>query len=91
LSAATGKAGWNASNCSTPAAAVTGVAATVGLVFAECSDGTITGYRNGGELVWVARAGSAMFGTPTISDNAVLIGSGNHGLYVFTPFGLPMI
>jgi outer membrane protein assembly factor BamB len=91
LSAATGKAGWNASNCSTPAAAVTGVAATVGLVFAECSDGTITGYRDGGELVWVARAGSAMFGTPTISDNAVLIGSGNHGLYVFTPFGLPMI
>jgi len=31
-----------------------------------------------------------MFGTPTISDNAVLIGSGNHGLYVLTHFGLPM-
>jgi putative pyrroloquinoline-quinone-binding quinoprotein len=48
------------------------------------------GYRNGGEPVWVAKAGSSMFGTPTISDNAVLIGSGNHGLYVLTHFGLPM-
>jgi outer membrane protein assembly factor BamB len=90
LSAGTGAVQWHASNCSTPTAAVTGVAATVGLVFLECSDGSITGYRNGGELVWVAKAGSSMAGTPAISDNAVLIGSGNDGLYVFTPFGLPM-
>jgi outer membrane protein assembly factor BamB len=90
LSAATGAVQWNASGCPTPGAAVTGVAATIGQVFLECSDGSLAGYRNGGEPVWAAKAGSAMFGTPTISDNAVLIGSGNHGLYVFTPFGLPM-
>lgn len=90
LSAATGTVQWNANGCSTPAAAITGVAATIGQVFLECSDGSFTGYRNGGEPVWFAQAGSSMSGTPAISDNAVLIGSGNHGLYVFTPFGLPM-
>jgi outer membrane protein assembly factor BamB len=90
LSAGTGAVQWSAKNCSTPTAAVTGVAATVGIVFLECSDGSINAYRNAGDLVWEHQVGSSLYGTPAISDNAVLIGSGNHGLYVFTPFGLPM-
>lgn len=87
LTAGTGKAEWQAST----GAAVTGVSATVGLAFLETSNGTINGFRGGGELVWVAQAGTALYGTPSICDNAVLIGSGNTGLYVFTPFGQPMI
>jgi outer membrane protein assembly factor BamB len=90
LAAGTGAVQWQAGNCATQGAGVTGVSATVGLAFAECSDGTLNGYRNGGELVWLNKAGSSLFGTPAISDNAVLVGSGNTGLYVFTPFGLPM-
>jgi outer membrane protein assembly factor BamB len=90
LAAGTGAVQWQADHCATQGARVTGVAATVGLVFTECSDGTLNGYRNGGELVWLDKAGPSLFGTPTVSDNAVLIGSGNTGLYVFTSFGLPM-
>lgn len=90
LAAGTGTVQWKADHCASQGAGVTGVAATVGVVFAECSDGTLNGYRNRGELVWLDKAGSSLFGTPAISDNAVLVGSGNTGLYVFTPFGLPM-
>jgi outer membrane protein assembly factor BamB len=86
LSASNGNVQWQVST----GAAVTGVSATVGLVFTESSNGTVSGYRNSGELTWQSQAGTALSGTPAICDNAVLIGSGNTGLYVYTPFGAPM-
>lgn len=71
-------------------AAVTGVVATVGMLFAEASDGTMYGFRSRGENVWLAAAGTSLFGTPALSDNAVVVGAGDSGLYIYTPFGLPM-
>lgn len=86
LTASNGATLWKAST----GAAVTGVSATVDLVFAESSNGTASGFRDAGELVWLAQVGTVLSGTPAISDNAVLIGAGDKGLYVYTPYGLPM-
>jgi outer membrane protein assembly factor BamB len=87
LTASNGATLWKAST----GAPVTGVSATVDMVFIESSNGTASGFRDAGELVWLAKAGTVLSGTPAISDNAVLIGAGDKGLYVYTPYGLPMI
>jgi outer membrane protein assembly factor BamB len=70
---------------------VTGVSVTDGMLFTESSDGTVTGLRIGGEVVWLAKAGSALAGSPAIMDNAVFVGSENDGLYAYTPFGEPVV
>ncbi len=87
LAAATGAVQWS---YQTPSA-VTGVSATVGLIFANSSDGIVTGYRNKGENVWISPPMSALTGAPAISDNAIVIGGGNGTLSVYTPYGLPMV
>lgn len=86
LRASSGKVLWTAST----GAAVTGVSATEGLVFNESANGTFSGYRYGGELVWLTQVGSTFYGTPAISDDALVVGSGNDDLYVYTTYGLPM-
>jgi outer membrane protein assembly factor BamB len=45
---------------------VTGVSATVGMLFTELSDGTVTGVRTSGYIVWMAKTGAGLSGTPTI-------------------------
>ncbi len=69
---------------------VTGVSATDDLVFTESSQGTLNGFRVSGDNVWLAEAGPTLYGTAAVSDNAVIVGAGDGGLYVFTPYGLPM-
>jgi outer membrane protein assembly factor BamB len=69
---------------------VIGISSTSGLVFAESNNGIITGYRLGGEQVWIAQAGGSLSTTPAISDNAVIVGAGDAALYVYTPYGIPM-
>jgi outer membrane protein assembly factor BamB len=70
---------------------VTGVSVTDGMLFAESSEGTVTGLRVSGGIVWLAKAGSALAGSPAIMDNAVFVGSENDGLYAYTPFGEPVM
>jgi len=70
---------------------VTGVSVTDGMLFTESSEGTVTGLRVSGEVVWLAKAGSALAGSPAIMDNAVFVGSENDGLYAYTPFGEPVV
>lgn len=87
LDGATGKVAWK----DNAAAGVTGVAVTNGILFIECANGTVAGYRIGGENVWLANTRAELSGTPSIVDNAVIVGAGNSGLYVYTPFGRPMV
>ncbi|MGC8465442.1 MAG: PQQ-binding-like beta-propeller repeat protein [Acidimicrobiales bacterium] len=87
LAAASGVVQWS---YQTPSA-VTGVSATVGLIFANSSNGVVTGYRNKGENVWISPPMSALTGAPAISDNAIVIGGGDGTLSVYTPYGLPMV
>jgi hypothetical protein len=51
----------------------------------------VGGYRPSGFGTWLAHTGAGLYGTPAVVDNAVIIGAGDSGLYVYTPFGLPMI
>ncbi len=86
LSTTNGTVQWQYATSS----AVTGVSATVGMVFAESAAGTMYGFRSRGENVWLAQAGTTLSGTPALADNAVVVGAGDSGLYIYTPFGLPM-
>jgi len=70
---------------------VTGVSVTDGMLFTESANGTVTGLRIGGEVVWLAKTGAALAGSPAIMDNSVFVGSENDGLYCFTPFGEPVV
>jgi outer membrane protein assembly factor BamB len=70
---------------------VTGVSVTNGMLFTESSDGMVTGLRIGGEVVWLAKTGAALAGSPAIMDNGVFVGGEDHGLYAFTPFGEPVV
>jgi outer membrane protein assembly factor BamB len=87
LTAASGAVDWQDK---TPGA-VTGIAVTSGFFYIECANGTVAGYRVKGLNVWLAQTGAGLSGTPAIVDNAVIIGAGDSNLYVYTPFGLPMI
>lgn len=70
---------------------VTGISVTGGILFEESSDGGVGAWRTSAENVWVAKPGSGTSaGTPAIVDNAVIFGSGDGDLYVYTPFALPM-
>jgi len=70
---------------------ITGVSATDGMLFTESSNGTVSGLRIGGEVVWLARAGSGLSGSPAIMDNSVFVGGEDNGLYCFTPYGEPVV
>jgi len=70
---------------------VTGVSVTAGMLFTESSNGTVTGLRIGGEVVWLARTGVGLSGSPAIMDNSVFVGAENDGLYCYTPFGEPVV
>jgi outer membrane protein assembly factor BamB len=70
---------------------VTGVSVTNGMLFTESSNGAVTGLRIGGEVVWLARTGAGLTGSPAIMDNAVFVGGEDKGLYCFTPFGEPVV
>jgi outer membrane protein assembly factor BamB len=70
---------------------VTGVSVTGGMLFTESSNGTVTGLRIGGEVVWLAKTGVGLNGTPTIMDNSVFVGAEDHGLYAYTPYGEPVV
>ncbi len=70
---------------------VTGVSVTDGMLFTESSDGTVSGLRIGGEVVWLAKTGAGLSGSPVIMDNSVFVGAEDHGLYCFTPFGEPVV
>jgi outer membrane protein assembly factor BamB len=87
LKGATGAVTWKHSE----PGAVTGVAVTEGLVFLECANGDVVGYRPSGAGAWLATTGAGLSGTPAVVDNAVIIGAGDTGLYVYTPFALPMV
>ncbi len=68
---------------------ITGLSVTSGMLFAESSNGEVSGLRIGGEVVWLAKAGAGLTGTPVIMDNAVFVGSQDDGMYAFTPYGEP--
>jgi outer membrane protein assembly factor BamB len=87
LKLSTGKVIWKR----TAPGAVTGVAATSGMVFLECANGVVAGYRPSGAGAWLASTGAGLSGTPAVVDNAVIVGAGDTGLYVYTPNGLPMV
>ena len=70
---------------------VTGVSVTDGMLFTESANGTVTGLRIGGEVVWLAKTGATLAGSPAIMDNAVFVGGEDHGLYAYTPFGEPVV
>ncbi len=70
---------------------VTGVSVTDGMLFTESANGTVTGLRIGGEVVWLAKTGAALAGSPAIMDNSVFVGGESDGLYCFTPFGEPVV
>ncbi len=70
---------------------LTGVSVTGGMLFTESSDGTVSGLRIGGEVVWLAKTGAGLSGSPVIMDNSVFVGAEDHGLYCFTPFGEPVV
>ena len=87
LRASTGSIMW-----SEPLAGpVTGVSATDGMLFTESSNGTVSGLRIGGEVVWLARTGTGLSGSPAIMDNSVFVGGQDNGLYCFTPYGEPSV
>jgi outer membrane protein assembly factor BamB len=71
-------------------APVTGISAAQAVVFAESSNGDLTGYRTSGEVIWLDKAGNALGTAPAVADNAVIIGGGDDALYVYTPYGVPM-
>jgi outer membrane protein assembly factor BamB len=71
-------------------APVMGISAASGVIFAESSNGDLTGYRSSGDLIWLDRAGNALATAPAVADNAVVIGAGDGALYVYTPYGMPM-
>jgi outer membrane protein assembly factor BamB len=70
---------------------VTGISVTGGMLFTESSDGTVSGLRIGGEVVWLAKTGAGLSGSPVIMDNSVFVGAEDRGLYCFTPFGEPVV
>jgi outer membrane protein assembly factor BamB len=70
---------------------VTGVALTGGILFLETSNGWVGAWRTTGENVWLSQTGAGLAGTPAIVDNGIVVGAGDDGLYVYTPFGLPML
>ena len=70
---------------------ITGVSATDGMLFTESSNGTVSGLRIGGEVVWLARTGAGLSGSPAIMDNSVFVGGEDNGLYCFTPYGEPVV
>ena len=70
---------------------ITGVSATDGMLFTESSNGTVSGLRIGGEVVWLARTGAGLNGSPAIMDNSVFVGGQDNGLYCFTPYGEPAV
>jgi outer membrane protein assembly factor BamB len=70
---------------------VTGVSVTDGMLFTESSNGTVTGLRIGGEVVWLAKTGAGLAGSPAIMDNSVFVGGEDNGLYCFTPYGEPVV
>ena len=70
---------------------VTGISVTAGMLFTESSNGTVTGLRIGGEVVWLAKTGAGLGGSPVIMDNSVFVGAEDNGLYCFTPFGEPVV
>jgi outer membrane protein assembly factor BamB len=70
---------------------VTGVSVTDGMLFTESSNGTVTGMRIGGEVVWIAKTGAGLSGSPAIMDNSVFVGAEDDGLYCYTPFGEPVV
>ncbi len=70
---------------------VTGVSVTDGMLFTESANGTVTGLRIGGEVVWLAKTGAGLSGSPAIMDNAVFVGGQDNGLYCFTPYGEPAV
>ena len=70
---------------------ITGLSVTSGMLFAESSNGEVSGLRIGGEVVWLAKAGTGLAGTPVIMDNAVFVGSQDNGMYAFTPYGEPPV
>jgi hypothetical protein len=51
----------------------------------------VAGYRPSGAGAWLASTGAGLSGTPAVVDNAVIVGAGDTGLYVYTPNGLPMV
>jgi outer membrane protein assembly factor BamB len=87
LTATTGAVNWK----DKASGAVTGIAVTGGILFIECANGAVAGYRVSGESVWLGQTGAGLSGTPAIVDNAVILGAGDSGLYVYTPFALPMV
>lgn len=87
LSAASGSVHWQVK----APGPVTGVAEVTGVTFIECTNGAVAGYRSSGENVWLAQTGAGLSGTPAIVDNAVIVGAGDSGLYVYTPFAQPMV
>ncbi len=70
---------------------ITGVSVTDGMLFTESSNGTVSGLRIGGEVVWLARAGAGLSGSPAIMDNSVFVGGEDNGLYCYTPYGEPVV
>jgi outer membrane protein assembly factor BamB len=87
LSAASGSVHWQ----DTAPGPVTGTSVTGGMVTIECSNGMVAGYRSVGENTWLAHTGAALSGSPAIVDNAVIVGAGDSGLYVYTAFAQPMV
>jgi outer membrane protein assembly factor BamB len=94
LDASTGKVVWEDTTSGGPhtdaPGPVTGVSVTAGLVWLETSNGHVDAWRDGGEIVWTATTGAGLSGTPSVVDNAVIVGAGDDNLYVYTPFGMPM-
>lgn len=88
LKAATGAVSWTRSG--EPGAAI-GIAVTGGILFVEYANGKVGGYRPSRFGMWLAQTGAGLYGTPAIVDNAVVVGAGDGNVYVYTPFGLPMI
>lgn len=86
---------WSAIYC--PAAALTGSStlnrsrSACHAAAAESSDGTVSGLRIGGEVVWLAKTGAGLSRSPVIMDNSVFVGAEDHGLYCLTPFGEPVV
>ncbi|HWG64792.1 MAG TPA: PQQ-binding-like beta-propeller repeat protein [Streptosporangiaceae bacterium] len=87
LSTMSGSTSWS----DVLAGPVTGVSVTGGMLFTESSNGTVTGLRIHGEVVWLAKTGAGLVGTPVIVDNAVFVGGEDRALYCYTPFGEPVV
>jgi outer membrane protein assembly factor BamB len=87
LSTANGSTSWS----ETLAGPLTGVSVTGGMLFTESANGTVTGLRIKGEIVWLAKTGAGLAGAPVIVDNAVFVGGEDHALYCYTPYGEPEV